>query len=286
MKKMILMLVAIMIAACGIKAINIEQPKAAVENNSEYKSPDKFISCINIIIDKWGDKDKTQNTVSRNPESGAIVSKVVIVPFNHGRSPQTFLEADLKKAINAYDDDKECAYNYGRINNVGGDRPPRDYWATFTGEDEGFQEIILSQADRLTYNLVFMEVKNADDPTKRDFYAIKWRKRQEDYDGKVYMITSKRPDLIMRGANTSSEEKAEDVFSSNDKKMYLLYQKTAQEYKNTIDEFFAKLRSTGYGVAGTENYKERERLKKIIDDYTNKYEEVVNKLHVLIMQQK
>ena len=244
MKKMILMLVAIMIAACGIKAINIEQPKAAVENNSEYKSPDSVISCLNAVIDKWGDKDNAKNTVSRNPESGAIISKVTIMPFTC--KDDALFETELKNIVAAFDSDQECAYNYGKINH---DEFSRDgtNWATYTGEDDKNTELILSVSERPTYNLLYMEVKNANDPTKRYFYAIKWRKTQTGYDGRVFLITSKRPDLIVQSEVKTVDEQVEDLICESDKKEYLLYKKTAEKYKKEIDEIMQKRKLASSG---------------------------------------
>ena len=275
MKKMILMLVAIMIAACGIKAINIEQPKAAVENNSEYKSPDKVISCLNAVIDKWGDKDNSQNTVSRNPESGAIISKVTIMPFTC--KDDALFETELKNIVSAFDSDQECSYNYGKINH---DEFSRDgtNWATYTGEDDKNTELILSVSERPTYNLLYMEVKNANDPTKRDFYAIKWRKTQTGYDGRVFLITSKRPDLIVQSEVKTVDEQVEDLICESDKKEYLLYKKTAEKYKKEIDEIMQKrkLASSGDQI---------KMFEELINDYKVKYRNILDKMHTLILQQ-
>lgn len=275
MKKMILMLVAIMIAACGIKAINIEQPNAGAENNSEYKSPDSVISCLNEIIEKWGDKDKAKNTVSRNPESGAIISKVTVMPFTC--KDDALFETKLKNIVAAFDSDQECAYNYGKINH---DEFSRDgtNWATYTGEDDKNSEIILSGGERLTYDLLYMEVKNADDPTKRDFYAIKWRLTQEGCDGKIFLITSKRPDLIVQSEVKTVDEQVEDLICEADKKEYLLYKKTAEKYKKEIDEIMQKrkLASSGDQI---------KMFEELINDYKVKYRQILDQMHALILQQ-
>lgn len=275
MKKMILMLVAIMIAACGIKAINIEQPKAAVENNSEYKSPDKVISCLNAVIDKWGDKDNAQNTVSRNPESGAITSKVTIMPFTC--KDDALFETELKNIVAAFDSDQECAYNYGKINHDEFSRGGTDL-ATYTGEDDKNSEIILSRGEHLTYDLLYMEVKNANDPTKRDFYAIKWRKTQTGFNGRVFLITSKRPDLIVQSEVKTIDEQVEDLISEADKKEYLLYKKTAEKYKKEIDEITQKrkLASSGNQI---------KMFEELINDYKVKYRQILDQMHTLILQQ-
>ncbi len=275
MKKMILMLVAIMIAACGIKAINIEQPKAAVENNSEYKSPDKVISCLNAVIDKWGDKDNAKNTVSRNPESGAIVSKVTVMPFTC--KDDALFETELKNIVAAFDSDQECAYNYGKINHDEFSRGGTDL-ATYTGEDDKNSEIILSRGEHLTYDLLYMEVKNANDPTKRDFYAIKWRKTQTGYDGRVFLITSKRPDLIInqgKEAAGQTENNLDEFFNGAEREKFKLLKKTAEMYKKEINELTKKYEDcTDANICSL--------LKSQINGTTQRYNDVINAMHAMI----
>lgn len=277
MKKMILMLAAIMIASCGVKAINIEQPKAAVEDNSEYKSPDKVIVALDEIIKKYGKMDRATSSTMRNPESGAILRKLSIVPFSS--EGNGLFEKDLNVAINAFEEDKDCAYNYSRVNKM--DKKQNGIsLGTFTGEDNNDYVIIADDDELLTYNAIIMEVKNADDPTKRDFYAIKWRKMPQGYDGKVFMITSKRPDLILCQTievEEQAEDHIEDFFSGSQRDKFVLLQKTAAMYKKEIDRLEKEHSATPQSNTNVRNRKLDE-----MNRMSQRYDEVISQMHNMI----
>lgn len=140
----------------------------------------------------------------RNPESNAVISSMEIIPFQSSSAVMADL---IKKAQKAFEADRDKGYNYGNIQ--GGN------YGTFKGEDSQSILEIMNETEQPAPHILYLEVKCADNPQMRTFYGLKWaHKEGAGTYGTLYLITSKRPDLIIAEKDKKADDAdEEDVMS-------------------------------------------------------------------------
>lgn len=165
----------------------LAEPKA-----DSQKRPEKVIANLNTIISLYGQKAGQSYAVNRNPNTGIIESSERIAAFsceNNSRSFETIAE-------NFMADEPQ---GYQILHMVPGNPAP---FKLNVVTNEGTKTIWLRK--KKTEELWLLCTKNPDNPQLRDAYAIVWEKGDlDEVKGTVYMITSLRPDVYERSAESN-----------------------------------------------------------------------------------
>lgn len=147
---------------------------------------------LDSIAQGYGTADKTVISLEDDPLSGRVRSRFTIVPFE-AEQPERLnaLSSLIAKANQAFGSHMYGCYSFGSIK----EGSPHESYVTYFGDTKAHKLTILEKEE--TMNLTFMERKDSDDPTLRWFYGIKWKKATGgSICGTVYIILSKRPDLV------------------------------------------------------------------------------------------
>ena len=188
MKKIALTLAILVIA---ISNINAQDKSAMTAAENVYNAM--------MEIKKANANGRLEATTElrRNPESNAVISSMEIIPFQSSSAVMADL---IKMAQKAFEVDRDKGYNYGNIQ--GGN------YGTFKGEDRQSILEIMNETEQPAPHILYLEVKCADNPQMRTFYGLKWgHKEGAGTYGALYLITSKRPDLII----AEKDKKADDA---------------------------------------------------------------------------
>lgn len=237
----------------------------------ENKDVNKVISeVMDEISNVFGDKEKFTYSIHRNPESNAIISEVDVRPFHSGQ--QTVEEA-IQHLLSTFEQNKELAYNYAHI-------LPRAGQAisTCTGDDKESTFCILEGPD-VSYQLVFMEIKDGLNPQHRNFYGIKWRNLENETDGVLYRIHSRRPDLIFKDAEHEGDISLSSVMSNKGASEINTLQKLSKYYDSQLVDVMkriAEAKTRGWLSVANEYTRE-------LQDIQQKRKEILDKIHSLIM---
>ena len=180
MKRFFIML----LIACSAIATTNAQSK----NSNQKGKPTHVIAVLNELIDDHGLKQGSSYSVKRDPNTNIIESSERIVSFNIDSNWTSFME-DVEEAFAA---DEPQSYSFVHVT------PPSSryyYIETANRNNEGMPGI--SVRNNNSQEMWLMCVKNAENPSLRDVYAIVWEKSANGklYTGHIYMITSERPDL-------------------------------------------------------------------------------------------
>ena len=180
MKRFFIML----LIACSAIATTNAQSK----NSNQKGKPTHIIAVLNELIDDHGLKQGSSYSVKRDPNTNIIESSERIVSFNIDSNWTSFME-DVEEAFAA---DEPLSYSFVHVT------PPSSryyYIETANRNNEGMPGI--SVRNNNSQEMWLMCVKNAENPSLRDVYAIVWEKSANGklYTGHIYMITSERPDL-------------------------------------------------------------------------------------------
>ena len=180
MKRFFIML----LIACSAIATTNAQSK----NSNQKGKPTHVIAVLNELIDDHGLKQGSSYSVKRDPNTNIIESSERIVSFNIDSNWTSFME-DVEEAFAA---DEPLSYSFVHVT------PPSSryyYIETANRNNEGMPGI--SVRNNNSQEMWLMCVKNAENPSLRDVYAIVWEKSANGklYTGHIYMITSERPDL-------------------------------------------------------------------------------------------
>lgn len=185
MKRITLTILAIVMTFCGIQAQD-----TATEIATNLRNLD---DCLQKIADQYGIKDKAILKRDVNPLTNRLKSGSEIVPFEqNGENDDGLLSKLIAQADSAFFQcvmTRSC-YKFGRIYPL---TPDSDY-TIYTGETAADKLTIMDDGEDA--KLVFMEVKESEDPTLRWFYGLKWTGEGSHLSGTIYTILSKRPDLI------------------------------------------------------------------------------------------
>jgi len=152
-----------------------------------------------------------------------------------------------------------------------------------TGDTEDSNIVLLNLPERQKYEVIYLEVKNEEDPTNRDFYGMAWKNDATGISGIVCKVTSKRPDLIKKDAlDKNNSEKNEDAFAAlldgADLKKLKALQALAANYKKEFEELTEKYKKSNDGT-------EAEELRKNLKIANGNYLKVINEIDTLIRSQ-
>ena len=186
MKRIVIML---LIACSAITTISAD-PSAAPK-----KKPESVIFTLNAIIQKFGLNEGQVYSVNRNPNTGIIESSTKIVPF-HCKANHMQNDNVLNAVAINFPKDEPLAYQFLHVQ---------------PGSNEMFSLKVISNdgtsqsTQRIRTNknqeMWLMCCKNPENPQLRDAYAIVWE-HTDEIDGTIYMITSLRPDMYEKAAES------------------------------------------------------------------------------------
>lgn len=172
-------------------------------------------------------------------------------------------------------------YKFGRTNSG---------HTIYTGETAADKLTIMDDGEDA--KLVFMEVKESEDPTLRWFYGLKWTGEGSHLSGTIYTILSKRPDLIELEQNvpaqsdmTAVPSKAmteEDLMESFDdatmRKMAIL-DRLLKLYDKEQKDLYGLYRNAF--TIGTSDF--RASIAKQMEALMKKRQEALDELHKIAM---
>lgn len=175
MKRFFIML----LIACSAIATTNAQSK----NSNQKGKPTHVIAVLNELIDDRGLKQGNSYSVKRDPNTNIIESSERIVSFNIDSYLTHFME-EVEEAFTA---DEPLSYSFVHVT-----PPSSRYYYIETANRNG--EAVRNNNNQ---EMWLMCVKNTENPSLRDVYAIVWEKSANGklYTGRIFMITSKRPDL-------------------------------------------------------------------------------------------
>ena len=175
MKRFFIML----LIACSAIATTNAQSK----NSNQKGKPTHVIAVLNELIDDHGLKQGNSYSVKRDPNTNIIESSERIVSFNIDSYLTQFME-EVEEAFTA---DEPLSYSFVHVT-----PPSSRYYYIETANRNG--EAVRNNNNQ---EMWLMCIKNTENPSLRDVYAIVWEKSANGklYTGRIFMITSKRPDL-------------------------------------------------------------------------------------------
>ena len=186
MKRIIIMLLIVSSAITTISA----DPSAAPK-----KKPESVINTLNAIIQKFGQNEGQVYSVNRNPNTGIIESSTKIVPF-HCKANHMQNDNVLNAVAINFPKDEPMAYQFLHVQ-PGSNEMFSLKVITNNGSNQSTQRIRTNRNQEMW----FMCCKNPENPQLRDAYAIVWE-RTDEIDGTIYMITSLRPDMYEKAAES------------------------------------------------------------------------------------
>lgn len=258
------------ILAIAISNVNAQDKSAMTAAENVYKAMMDLKAEAGIEIG-------TITELKRNPESGSITSYVEIIPLQC--DADSYFSDLIQKVEKAFQTDSPKGYNYGNIpfGNIN-----TANFGTFKGDDmQSFIEI-MNKSEKPTSSLLYLEVKCADNPQMRTFYGVKWALIDKKVKGTMYLITSKRPDLILSEADRKADdENEEDVLSSLPQDA----QKRIKVLGAMIDTYSDELKNLQekYEKAGAYDVQQafKEQMKLIV----KKRQELLDKMHKIILEE-
>lgn len=180
MKRFFIML----LIACSAIATTNAQSK----NSNQKGKPTHVIAVLNELIDDRGLKQGNSYSVKRDPNTNIIESSERIVSFNIDSYLTYFME-EVEEAFTA---DEPLSYSFVHVT-----PPSSRYYYIETANHNGEGMPGISVRNNNSQEMWLMCIKNTENPSLRDVYAIVWEKSANGklYTGRIFMITSKRPDL-------------------------------------------------------------------------------------------
>ncbi|MBO4821843.1 MAG: hypothetical protein J5548_10335 [Prevotella sp.] len=159
------------------------------------KKPEKVIANLNAIIDIYGHKAGQSFAINRNPNTNIIESSEKIATFSCNTSDRSF--ETIAESFMA--DEPLC---YQILHLVPGNK---EVFKLKVVTNEGSKSILLRSKNE--QEMWLMCTKNPENPQLRDAYAIVWEEGDffgdKEVEGTVYMITSLRPDIYEKNAESN-----------------------------------------------------------------------------------
>ena len=276
MKRITLTILATVMTFCGIQAQD-----TATEIATDLRNLDH---CLQKIADQYGIKDKAILKRDVNPSTNRVKNLTEIVPFEqNGENDDGLLSKLIAQADSAFFQcvmTRSC-YKFGRTNSG---------HTIYTGETAADKLTIMDDGEDA--KLVFMEVKESEDPTLRWFYGLKWTGEGSHLSGTIYTILSKRPDLIELAQNApvqsyittipSKSRTPDDIMASIDeatmRKMAVL-DRLLKQYDDEQKDLYGHYR-TAYNLGNAEL---RGSIAKQIKVLMKKRQEALDELHKIAM---
>ena len=249
---------------------------------------------MNKIAKLYGQEDEVMTEVVRQPESGALVSSINIVPFvanidelntvehwpSTGEYEETWIQELIEEAKVVF---RSCniSYSCGHLDG----KKTGTYYKVLIAPGKSLNLLTPGSKD----NLIYMEVKNKDNPTMRDFYAVTWRVEDDAVIyGALYFITNRRPDLIEKDEQTAAKLEFTQSPAANSalpsvhisiRQRLALLEKLGAKYEEDIKQLQRDL-------FNADTSKEKRRIRKQIKPLNKKRQEVLDEMHHIIMNYK
>lgn len=174
--------IALLAATLGCYATPIDEAPST--------PPTNVLNALERIENAYGIKNKQSITEKRNGVDNAIESSIIIIPFE---CPNGLgIMADTKEA---FIKDKDLGFQFGVYEPGQGTT-----FMTYTSENPN--EYIMTR-ENLSQAYYYINVKNNDNPSLRDHYGVRWQAFGDKVKGKVFVITSLRPDLVKKNKSAS-----------------------------------------------------------------------------------
>lgn len=179
----------LLIACSAVTTISAD-PSAAPQ-----KKPETVIFTLNAIIQKFGQNEGQVYSVNRNPNTNIIESSIKIVPFRCSANRIQNDNVMNAVAIN-FPKEEPLAYQFLHVQ-PGSNELFSLKVITNNGTNQSTQRIRTNKNQEMW----FMCCKNPENPQLRDAYAIVWE-HTDEIEGTIYMITSLRPDMYEKAAES------------------------------------------------------------------------------------
>ena len=186
MKRIVVML---LIACSAVTTISADSSAAP------QKKPETVIFTLNAIIQKFGQNEGQVYSVNRNPNTGIIESSIKIVPFRCSANRIQNDNVMNAVAIN-FPKEEPLAYQFLHVQ-PGSNELFSLKVITNNGTNQSTQRIRTNKNQEMW----LMCCKNPENPQLRDAYAIVWE-HTDEIEGTVYMISSLRPDMYEKAAES------------------------------------------------------------------------------------
>ena len=186
MKRIIVML---LIACSAVTTISADSSAAP------QKKPETVIFMLNAIIQKFGQNEGQVYSVNRNPNTNIIESSIKIVPFRCSANRIQNDNVMNAVAIN-FPKEEPLAYQFLHVQ-PGSNELFSLKVITNNGTNQSTQRIRTNKNQEMW----LMCCKNPENPQLRDAYAIVWE-HTDEIEGTVYMISSLRPDMYEKAAES------------------------------------------------------------------------------------
>ena len=202
--------------------------------------PTNVIAVFDDIIAWYQVPSETLLEEKRNATDNSIEHSVKVYTFQVEEYKHV-----IRDARRAFEKDAPLSYQYGLY-----EPGHKETFRICTG-DTPDQYIITRTQDNQGY--YYINVKNNNNPRLRDNYTLLWEKDGDVIKGKIFMITSLRPDLVDKNAEKT------DPF-----KMFFGQDSTVSNLPNSfaVDTCFAEPNISKY-LKGMEKYKQGMEIYKI-----------------------
>ena len=179
----------LLIACSAVTTISADSSAAP------QKKPEMVIFTLNAIIQKFGQNEGQVYSVNRNPNTGIIESSIKIVPFRCSANRIQNDNVMNAVAIN-FPKEEPLAYQFLHVQ-PGSNELFSLKVITNNGTNQSTQRIRTNKNQEMW----LMCCKNPENPQLRDAYAIVWE-HTDEIEGTVYMISSLRPDMYEKAAES------------------------------------------------------------------------------------
>lgn len=251
--------------------------------DESFNLPSKVDYAIGRLMDIHGNVDEASIEKFASPESGKLISLNITIPFkgeiNNQGGNQDEIEKLIREVKIAFAEEQDKAYNSGHYQPAKGNSE----YATTTGPYMNSIKKIIPTDD---YEFVVMEIKGRTDPTMREFYCVCWKKSGNVFNGYVYLIYSKRPDLIADEEEREEQGKAQSMadvmpeYGTVAQKMAVL-ERLSKQYQDEIYRLSKEITNPLYNQSkGTIGV--RSELLYQIRDYRSKLQEVLAEMQVIV----
>lgn len=249
--------------------------------DESFNLPSKVDHAIGRLMDIHGNVDEASIEKFASPESGKLISLNITIPFKGEINDQGGNQDEIEKLIRevkiAFAEEQDKAYNSGHYQPAKGNSE----YATTTGPYMNSIKKIIPTDD---YEFVVMEIKGRTDPTMRELYCVCWKKSGNGFNGYVYLIYSKRPDLIAdeeREEQGKAQSMADIMPAGTAAQKMAVLERLSKQYQDEIyrlsKETTNLLYNQGAGTIGVRN-----ELLYQIRDYRSKLQEVLAEMQAIV----
>lgn len=251
MKKSILTMI---IVCCTAMMAN------AASEPAEVKSPQQLIKALTALYQKYGEAPSTQN-IRKNPDTGMTEENSLVIPIKVPKNDPL-----LREAISAFEQDKDCGYQYLHI----------------TPKENKSISIMINNTNinakkTQEEEMWMLNAKNPDNPALRNNYTMVLSSKADIRTGSIYLVTSMRPEQN----NTSITDKPstgtrDDIYNDKQIKKYAMILET---YQNALDLVNKQIENINKQINNFGPTDERKALQKKL---YNEAGDIISKMKTII----